>query len=135
MEAEQRAAQERIDAERRVVEAERKRLADAEAARQRAAEIEQARIEAAERAKRETEARIAREALEAKQREEAAEATRKRAEALRPDREKLLAVADAVLAVQVPQVSPEASRAAAKVADVLASAVGQIRAIAGALAG
>ena len=131
--AEQRAAQEKIDAERRAVEAEQKRLADIEAARLRAIEMEKAKAEAAEKARTETEARIAREtaakAAAEKLRAEVAEATRIKAEALRPDREKLLAVADAVQALEVPGVSPDAVEAWGQVCVVLKDAEQQIRSI------
>jgi len=131
IEAERRAAKERLDAERRVIEAEAKRLADLEAAHVRAAEMEKAKAEAAERAKRETEARLAREAAEAKAKAEQEEAERKREEALRPDREKLFAVADAMASFVVPEVSEDARKARAKVMGVLSRAAQSIRKIAG----
>jgi hypothetical protein len=131
LEAEKRA----MEAERAKIEAERRRLADIEAARLR--QIEDARIatEAAERARVETEARIAREmaAKEAavKAKAEAEETARLRAEAVRPDREKLLLIADAVNAIVVPGVSPEAEGAASRVRQLLVDASGKIRRIVG----
>lgn len=108
--------QRKIDEERQAIEAEKKRLADIEAARQREIENERIRKEAAEKSRIETEQRIAREAAEAKakaeaealaakQRAEAEEASRLRAEAMRPDREKLLSVVSVVRGVAVPVVS------------------------------
>lgn len=121
--ARQKAEQDKIDAARREVEAEQKRLADIEAARLRKIEDERIAAEAAERARIETEARIAREAAEK-------EAARLKAEALKPDREKLLAVADQVRDIRhVATVSsdPFAMKAAVLVADVLTQAERQIR--------
>lgn len=128
--AEQHAAQERaIAAEKAKLEAEQRRLVDAERERQRAAEVERARSETAERVKRETEARLKREAEEKaaaeKRRAEAAEAKRIRAEALRPDREKILTVAAAVRLIEVPELQLRE-----KVLKVLVSAAAAIEGIA-----
>jgi septal ring factor EnvC (AmiA/AmiB activator) len=131
VEAKQRESQAKIDAERRAIEAEQKRLADIEAARIHAEEIAKAKAEAAAMAKKEAEFRIAREAAEAKAKAEQEEAERKREEALRPDREKLLAVADAVSNVIVPEVSEDARKARVKVLGVLSRAGQAIRKIAG----
>ena len=131
--AEQKATQDKIDAERLAIEAEQKRLADIEAARLRAIEMEKAKAEAAEKARVETEARVAREAAAKdaaeKARVEAEDAARIKAEALRPDRDKLLSVAAAVLAIDVPQVSVEAEAARGRVCAVLANAKRQIQKI------
>jgi hypothetical protein len=129
MEAKQKAEQEKIIAERQAIEAERKRLADIEAARLRAIEEDRIRKEAAERAVKETEARIAREAEQARLQAEAIEAERVRKETLRPDREKLLAVADAVAAIQVPTVSEDADGAAILIHEVLMQGAERIRSI------
>jgi uncharacterized membrane protein YqiK len=131
--AAQKAEQDRIDAERRKVEAEQKRLADEEVARQRAIAIEDARKEAAERSRIETEKRLAREAeLKAareKAAKDAAEAARIKAEMLRPDREKLLAVADAVAAIEVPAVSHDASLVARNIDGLIQQTSQRIRTI------
>lgn len=130
--AEQKAAQDKIDAERRATETEQKRMADIESARLRAIEMEKATAEAAEKARIETEARIAREAAAKlaaeKARAEAEEAARIKAEALRPDRDKLLAVAAAVNAIDIPELSsPAAGAAYAQVQAVLVDAERKIR--------
>ena len=131
--ARQKAEQDKIDVERRKVEAEAQRLAAIEAARQRAIEMEKARAESAERARVETEQRIAREAADreaaAKAKKEAEEAAKARAEALRPDREKLLAVAALVMAIEIPIVSNEVQSAAHRVRAVLTAAAQKITAI------
>lgn len=122
-----------IEAERRKIEAEQRRIAEAEAAKRRAEEMERAQAEAAERAKRETEERIARQAAEAKAKADAEEAARIKAEALKPDREKLLAVAQALKAMQIPSVSAAASEAAEKVRRVILRAATQVTDIVSAL--
>ncbi len=142
-----RAEREKLDAERREMEAEKARIAVEQKAihdeklrlialeteRLRAIEMEKAKAEAAEKASRETTARIAREAaakLAAEQaRVEAEEAARSKAEALRPDREKLLFVADEVAVIGVPKVSEAASEARIQVVDLLGTAEHKIRAI------
>jgi chromosome segregation ATPase len=122
IEAERKAAQDKIDADRRAIEAEQKRLADIEAERIRAEQMERAKAEAAEKARKETEERIARNAAEAKARRECEEAAKARVEALRPDREKLLAVAAAIRAIEVPTVSGEAHDVAVRIRTVLLDA-------------
>ncbi len=121
------------EAEAANLAAERQRLVDEEAARVRAAEVEQARVEAAEQARIATEQRIAREAEQAKARAEAEAAERARVEALRPDREKLLAVAHAVAQMAVPSVSPAAAAARHQVMDVLEKAAAEIQRVANSL--
>jgi hypothetical protein len=131
--ARQKAEQDKIDAERMAVEAEQKRLAGIEAARLLAIEKERIRQEAAEKARVETEARLAREAAEKaaaeKAKAEAEEAAIMKAEALRPDKQKLLAIALTVAAINVPEVSADANHAAQRVRRVLAGAVEQINVI------
>ena len=121
--------QRKIDEERREIETERKRLADIEAARLREIETQRREKEAAERARIETEQRIAREAEAAKAKAAAEEAARIKAEALRPDREKLLTVAAAVNAIDIPEVSIAADDAADRVRIVLGEAEQKIRTI------
>jgi len=79
----------------------------------------------------ETEARLAREAvLSARLKAVAEEAgwdARIKAETLRPDREKLLAVAAAVEAIPVPEVSPASAATADKIRGRLADAAADIR--------
>lgn len=125
--AKQKAAQDKIDAERTAIEAEKKRLADIEAARLREIETQRREKEAAERAKIETEQRIAQEAIANDQRNRALEAAKVKAAALRPDREKLLSVAAAVNAIDIPEVSDAADEAAGQVRIVLADAEQRIR--------
>jgi chromosome segregation ATPase len=140
-EAERRAAQEKIDAERKALEAEQRRHAEEESLRKREIELEQARKEAAEQAKRDMEERIARQAAEEQARKEAEESARieaafeeaearRKAEALRPDREKLLAVAAAVSSIEVPVLSSMAGSASKRVHTVLFNATQKIAAIA-----
>lgn len=131
-----------IEIERqRVIDAENKRLADIEAAKQRQIELDMARVEAAERARIETEQRIAREQeaarlkaeqeAEAKrQREARAEAKRKRQEELLPDKEKLCAVAEAILRTTLPNVSDSARPTLERVRHLLSEAAKQIRELA-----
>lgn len=104
--ARMKAAQDKLEAERQAVHAEKLRL-----------------VETAARLAREAKEKEAREKAEA----EAEEAARVRAEALRPDREKLLAVADAVRAIVVPGVSDEAEEAYIAVKEVLFDAEQSIR--------
>ncbi len=130
-EADKLAEQKRIiDEQRREIEAEKKRLADIEAARLREIELEKAKKEAAERARIETEQRIAHEAEAAKSKAEAEEAARNRAEALRPDCEKILSVAGAVLAIEIPELSDAAGTAATQISSVLVDAESKIHSIA-----
>lgn len=94
----QREEQEKLEAEKRRLEAEdaeRKRQAELEEERKRAAE--EARLAAIEEQKRKE--------REEKERAEAEEKERKRIEALKPDHEKLMSVAAAVRAIEVPTVS------------------------------
>jgi hypothetical protein len=103
---EQEAEAARLRAEQERIEAEKNAAA-------RAAELERARLEAAERARIETEQRLAREQAEAKaaaerealriaEKAKADEVARLKAEAMKPQREKLLAVASALLVLVVP---------------------------------
>lgn len=116
--AKQRAEQERVAAEQANeaarLRAEQQRIADEQSEHKRQVELEKAKQEAAERAKKETEERLAREAAETKAAAErkaaqeradaeAAEAARLKAEAERPHREKILAIADAIDALTAPE--------------------------------
>lgn len=124
------------DAEATRLAAERKKIEDQEAAHKRALELEAAKREAAEKARLETEQRIAREQAAAKAAEEAkaakekaaadaAEAARIKAEQERPQRERLLAVADAVASIGVP-LGP----GSLKVTEILRDAAKRIQGIA-----
>lgn len=139
-EEKQREAQEKLDAQReahrqkmeaevKAVQAEKQRLANIEAERVRAIEMEKAKAEAAERAQKETVARMAREAEEVAAQVKAEEDARVRAEALKPDREKLLFVADEVAAIGVPTVSEAALEERIQVVTLLGDAEQAIRAI------
>jgi len=129
------AQQKKIDDACRAQEAEAARLAKIESDRLHAIEVEKARVESAEKARIETEQRIARETAErerlAKLSEQEAEAKRLREEALRPDKEKLLAVADTVAAIKIPAVSVSVRGAAESIGEVLAMAAETIRNIVG----
>jgi hypothetical protein len=131
--ARQKAEQDRIDAANRAIEIEKKRLAEIETARLRRIENERIRTEAAEQARVETEQRFVREAAEKAAAEKveafAAEAARIRADAIRPDHAKLLAVAVAVSAIEIPAVSSDASDFANRVRTVLQQADESIRQI------
>jgi phage-related minor tail protein len=119
--AAQRAEQEKIEAERRNVAEEKARLERVEANRLAAIETERVAAERAERERVETEARKAREAEEA-------EAARVRAEALKPDAEKLLTVASCVRGIDVPAMSTqEGMSAAVRVNLILDRAAAEIR--------
>lgn len=106
IEREQAAERTKIEEERRKVEREKARQEAAERAR---VESERRHAEQQAREKAEAEARAAREKAEreaaearAKAEREAAEAARIKAEQERPHRERMVAVADAVDAIQVP---------------------------------
>jgi len=121
------------------VEAEKKRLADDAAAVERAAEMERQKKLAAERAVIEERERAEREAAEEKARLEIAEANAKaraereeserlRLEAIRPDKDKLLAVASIVAGIDVPvmtggQNSNDAAQAVSRVIDGAAAEI------------
>lgn len=142
--AERKETEERLAKEREAIEAEKRRQAEeqarldaekerieAEAAeRQRLVELERAKAEAAERARKEAEQKQQREAEEAKRQAEADEAERRRIESLRPDHEKLLGVAEAVSAIEIPDVSPAAADVAGEVRMLLTNAASRIRAAA-----
>jgi hypothetical protein len=100
-----RQEKENIEAEKRAAE-EAKRKAEEEERRK--AELEKARVEAAEKARREEAERIEREAKEKSEREVAEKAETERQEALRPDKEKLLSLADAIETVKMPEVGADA---------------------------
>lgn len=134
-----RMAEERVRLEAERLEAEKKaavenaRLADIE--RQQREEAE--RLEAERKKQQEEADRIAaekkriadeeaeRQAAELKAREEAEELARQ--EALRPDREKLLAIADAVRLIEVPDVAEELSEKAMEIYRILAKCEYDIR--------
>ncbi len=82
---------------------------------------------AAEEARVETEQRIAREAQEKAEREQAERDELARQEALKPDRDKLLAVADAVSSTQFPEVSEAMSDKVLQINRVLVAAAREIR--------
>lgn len=90
-----------IAAERAAVVAEREKQEAAEHERRRLADLEKAKAEAAEHARLETERRIAEKAAADKAAAEAVEAARVKAEAERPYRDKLIALAGDVQAMQM----------------------------------
>jgi hypothetical protein len=115
--------------------AEERRVADEQAAKDRAAELEKAKKEAAAKAERETRERIARENEEAAKKAARADAKRKRAEALRPDKEKLIGVADRLAEVEVPELSEAAGSARLDAVEAIFRAAQAIREIAAELDG
>lgn len=98
--AELQAFEDSIRAEREALEREKRAIEEAkakeEAEKKRLAELEQARKEAAEKAAREAEEKVKREAEEKAAREKAEAEEAARQEALRPDKEKLLKLADEI---------------------------------------
>lgn len=90
------------EAEAARLAAERERLAEAAATQRRSAELEAAKAQAAERAREETEARLAREKAQAEAARKAEVEEKAREEAERPYREKVLALADQVAFLKVP---------------------------------
>lgn len=119
----QEAAQAKIDAQNKLIAAQ-------QAEQQRQQELEQAKLEAAEKARLDTIAEQQRQeaALKAKAEFEAAE--RRRIESLRPDHEKLLSVADAVLSIAIPTVSQKATETAVVIERILSECASRIRAAA-----
>lgn len=131
-EQEAKDAAQKAEAER--LAAESRRIEEAKQAEVRKAELAKATAEAAERSRVETEQRLAREAEEAKEREEkariAAEDEQARLAALMPDRQKLLAYADAILAVARPALSSASADASTSVERKLAAFVAAVRKLA-----
>lgn len=123
---EQAAAQAKIDAEN-------KRLADEEAARVRRQEIAKAQAEAAEKARQEAIAEQQQKEADAKAKADAEERERQRIESLRPDHEKLMAVASAIEAIVVPEVSPGAAEVRQQIVDAIRYAARDVRGFAGEL--
>lgn len=124
--AELAAAQAKIDAEN-------KRIEDEQAAREEAEALAKFKAEAAEQARLDAIAAKERAEIEAKERAAAAAAEAARLEALKPDVEKLLAVADLVAAIVVPDVSLEAQSISGLIRDCLDHAASDIRTLAGRL--
>jgi len=102
LEDERKAAEDKIRAEREAIDKEKRAIAEAkakeEAEKKHQAELEQARKEAAEKARKEEEDRVKREAEE----KAAAEAEAKKFEEMKPDKEKLLKLADALDSFELP---------------------------------
>ena len=95
-----RAEREKLEAERRAIEEEKRKHDEA-------VRLEQARKEAAERARIEEQERIKREAEEKAERERLAKLEAERQEALKPDKEKLMALADKLNSIPFPEVSSQ----------------------------
>lgn len=117
-----RAEQEKIDAEKR---AEEQRKADEARAKAQAEAIEKARVEAAEKARIETEQRIAADAAKAKADAEAAEAARLKAEDEKPQRERIIALAEHIALLPTPEGPGQIA-----VLNVLRKTVAELHAIA-----
>lgn len=122
--ARQAEAQRKIDEENARLRAEREKQEAAERERQRLADLEKAKAEAAEQARVETERRIAVEAAQKKAEEEAAEAARVKAEAERPYREKLNALAGNVESLRL--TAGPATKAVNKALEACAKKIRQI---------
>jgi hypothetical protein len=127
--AKQAEYQAKLDAERAEIEAEKKKLADAELKRKKAEEDAAAKLEAEAKAKREAEEKAKADAAEAVKKAEREKAAIALAEKLKPDREKLAAVADSVRAITVPAVSVDAADAAKRIEDVLVRAANRVQEI------
>src|SRR3990172_1845211 len=112
------AERDKMEGERRKLEADKQaeveRAARAKQAEldavARAAEMEKARVEAAEKARKEAEAEAARKAKAESDRLEAERKEAERLAALKPDRIKMLAYAEAIRAVPVPEIRAEAMK-------------------------
>ena len=114
-----RIEREKQDAERRKLEDERKAI---EAEKARIAEaVKQAAEEARVRAEAEAKARAEREAGEAKERQVAAEKARQ--ESLKPDKEKLITYLDSLLEIPEPELGDEANKVLGWFSDELAEIV------------
>lgn len=105
--AEAEAAERKLREEREALEREKRAIEEAklkeEAEKKRQEELEQARKEAAEKAAREAEEKAQREAEEKAAREKAEAQEAARQEALRPDKEKLLKLAEAIESMELPK--------------------------------
>jgi hypothetical protein len=120
-EAAAKAERARVEQERREERAKAKAEADAKAEQARAAKAEADRLAAELAAVKAAEEKVAREREAAEAARAAKEAQVRRAAALAPDREKLLALAAAIRALNVPEMATPAGHAAAgKVAQQLA---------------
>jgi hypothetical protein len=108
------------------IDAENARIAKAELDAANAKVIAQAKAEAAERARVETEQLLARQAAEKEALRVAEEAAAKRAEALKPIRDKLLKFADDVLRLETPDTTPEIDAAVLAVLNGAAEAIRKI---------
>lgn len=116
---EQRKAQEAIEAEQRKIEAEKQ-------AAKRAEELAKAREEAAERARQEMQLRLEREAEAERIAKEKAELERHRIEAERPERDKVLAFAEQLRALQIPQVRSDWKKAIEKAIETAVGAIEKV---------
>lgn len=147
LEAAKRRMAEEEAARQRAIAEERRKAEEAELERKRAIELEKARAEAAELAKAETEARMKREAeeREAEERRKAetaelsrqaaelarrqAEAEAARREAMRPDREKLLKLADEIAKINIPDTPNTPAHVRVQVSHVVLECAQRIREI------
>lgn len=128
----ERQRREQVEAQAKI-DAEQKRLLEAELEQKRLAFLEKAKAEAAEKARLEAIAEQERKAAEAKAKAEADERERQRIEALRPDCEKLITIADRVRDIDVPVLSKAAAPAACEVIKLLESCEASIREVANGL--
>ena len=118
-----KAAQEKIDNEKRAIE-DKKRVAEVEKTRQE--ELEKALKEAAEKAKFELELKIKREAEEKIEAERLAKIESERRESLKPDKEKLIALAGKINTFGLLELPTVSSSEANTVIDKVKSSLGKI---------
>lgn len=104
IEAKRREEEARAIAEREAIEAERRKVEDARREQEHREAVAKAEKEAAERAIREAKEQAEREAREKVEAEAAAKAEAERQETLRPDKEKLIGFANALMTIATPAV-------------------------------
>jgi len=100
----------KLRAEREKIEAERRAVENARHEQEHKAAVEAAKKEAAEKAIREAKEQAEREAREKAEAERLAKEEAARQEALRPDKEKIIAYASKILTVPLPDVSTQAAK-------------------------
>ena len=115
IEAKQKAFEDRMMAEKRAIEAAKQKEIDD---RRRAEELEKAKVEAAERARIEAEEKAKRDAEEAERLRLAAIEEARIQEELKPDKEKLLALADMIRTIPIPTLKHKAAQNIAEAARV-----------------
>lgn len=110
LEEQRRIEQEKADAERRAIEEEKRKIEEQKRAEEERREREEFERQAKILAEKEAEERVEREAREKAAAEEAARIERERQEALRPDKEKMLALAETIHGYPMPEVASDEAR-------------------------